>query len=219
MKPFLVIAVLGAATACSPEDTGRESAALSDSGMSAMAGSAEASVSAATAHLISDSGIGPFQPGLSLGEFRERAADRLTRYDPYYRVDLSALCVEEDAILHVCGLVAFDEIESDTAEVRLVVTDNAAYRTAEGVGPGARVSDVVDIYGPATLYFSYNNEAREYVEFANGPENVVFRAASAEVEQFAGFYDLGAGSEYFETTTYRPGTQIGSVEVHAPTIP
>ncbi|MEL7357848.1 MAG: hypothetical protein AAFN40_14920 [Cyanobacteria bacterium J06560_6] len=94
--------------------------------------------------------------------------------------------------------------------LNLFVTDNPAYQTAEGIGPGTLVETAVETYGTAELSYHSEAESREFVSFENGPaQAIAFRTGSGDE---AGIYE-GEG-DYQTTAEYRPEATIKSIWVN-----
>ena len=111
------------------------------------------------------------------------------------------------------GIVQFHALHRVGAgpELDLLVTDNPAYRTAEGIGPGTTIDEAVTVYGPATISYSSLGETRELVVFAAGPDDsIVFRAFGPSLGELAGVYG-DASDGFAESTEYQPGSTIGQI--------
>jgi hypothetical protein len=59
--------------------------------------------------------------------------------------------------------------------IEYIQTFNAAFQTAEGVQPGALVTDVVRIFGPVTEIVASEIESRQFITFARQPSALTFR--------------------------------------------
>ena len=75
------------------------------------------------------------------------------------------------------GVVQFRAAMTDnTDDLTLFIVSNPEYVTARGVGPTVTIAQAEAIYGDATLAWSPDNQGREFVSFANGPEGrIAFR--------------------------------------------
>lgn len=202
-------------TSCAPEQT--DDTALGEIGSAAADTALQRdAVSVESTHLITVDGLGPFRAGMTIGEFRAAAGDATLEFDPYFMVDLSALCTSGGDIADVCAVILMTDELTDDHTIAFLTSDDVRFRTPDGVGPGVSLAEAEASLGPATLFFSYANEAREFIRFANAPENWLFSPSRNEVAQFAGFYDLSTGAERFETSQYRPGTLIDSIDIYPP---
>ena len=101
-------------------------------------------------------------------------------FEPLHMVDFGSLCLVVGGRDRVCTM--FYEYEVDGwnpgAEALGLYTKDPSCRTAEGVGPGSAAADVEAVFGAPEFQFSYDNEGREYVDFADAPEALGFRVAS-----------------------------------------
>lgn len=169
----------------------------------------------ATPHptLISATGIGDAQLGMTLGELKQKlgTAAEFVVQSPFM-VDFDAIAVRQSGqvqyyILHLAGKPLGDR---DT--VQGLLTRNPAYKTAEGVGAGTSLTQAEAAYGKATLSYNTQNESREYARFERQPApNISFATGNAS-QQAAGIYP-NATSEYRETREFKPNAAIESVLV------
>jgi len=231
MKRFLWAAGIIAIAACTPETSSAETqtdmaqndaspAVATDMASAPEAAGDDSDVTQAdettSTTLISLDGIGSFPADVTMGEFRTDREGLTGLYEANYMVDLSAYCFEEGRETLVCGFTFYADEPADDEDIVFLMTDNHRYRTAENIGPGSTLAEAEAIYGEATLSFHYANEGREYVQFANAPDGLMFRPDPVEGDMFAGVYDETDGGEYFETNEYGPETTIWLVEVHPP---
>ena len=144
-------------------------------------------------------------------------------------VDFGSLCLMQEGQAHVCAL--FYEAEADGwdpgLELAGMFTLDPACRTMGGVGPGTLISDAETALGAATFQFSYENEGREYLSFADGPGRLAFRASSEQGNAAAaGGADSGAmwphgnfggdyrdGGDEFATSVAMPDAVIWEVSI------
>jgi len=223
---FGVLAIAVALTACggpsgdAPE--GGEIPAIGEDTLSAIEGDTGAegeliSFAIPVDELISGVGIGAARVGMTLGELRDVLGDQDVRFEAQFMVDMSAVCVHDEAGQELyCATVWETDEPSADDEIVMVTTRHPRLRTEEGVGPGVTIADAEEIYGAAILLYNTSNESREYLEFDSGPAgSIAFRPFSPGApDEFAGVYDTSEGGEYFETETYRPDAIIEDIEVH-----
>jgi hypothetical protein len=96
--------------------------------------------------------------------------------------------------------------------IQHLMTDNPAYRTEKGVGPGTSIGQAASVYGGATLSFSKENESREFIGFGQQPSGLAFRPKPTKNRTFAGEYPE-SNSEYLKTRKYDPKAAIGQITV------
>ena len=108
------------------------------------------------------------------------------------------------------GVVQFRAAMTDnTDDLTLFIVSNPEYVTARGVGPTVTIAQAEAIYGDATLAWSPDNQGREFVSFANGPEGrIAFRTPGIGGTN-VGVYANGE----FETSDYKDGAVIAAVWV------
>jgi hypothetical protein len=161
--------------------------------------------------LISNTGIGVADLGMTFSEFQQAIGDAYT-LEPIapFMVDFDAIAVQQAGevqyyILHLAGMPFTDD-----DIIQGLHTDNPRYQTAEGVGPGSAIATAETLYGNATLSYNFENEGREYVRFEDFElTNIVFGTGNANLET-AGIYPEPTSS-YNETEDYREDAVIESV--------
>ncbi len=181
--------------------------------------------------LIADDSIAGIGEPATLGAFAGAfPAGSSLAYEPLYMVDFGSLCLVVGGRERVCTM--FYEAEADGWSPELealgLYTRDPECRSEQGVGPGSLVTDVVEVFGAPAFGFSYDNEGREYLAFANGPDEMGFRAASEAGEKLAGgaegretFWPNGSfggdyrdGTEEFATSTAFPDAVISEVSIY-----
>lgn len=108
------------------------------------------------------------------------------------------------------GEVQFRAAKTEADErLTLFIISNREYQTAEGVGPTSLISAAEAVYGDATLNWNPDNESREFVSFANGPDGrIAFRTPGIGGTN-VGIY----GQDQLETTEYDPDGSIAAIWV------
>lgn len=162
-------------------------------------------------HQISEEGLGVARLGMTLGELKQQMGEGVEfETQAPFIVDFDAIAVRRsgELLFHILYLAGQPFTDDDV--IQGLMTDNAIFQTAEGVGPGTLISEAETQYGKATLAYNTDNEGREYVRFAQQPAtNISFATGNSNTET-AGVYDASATS-YNETQTYREGAKIQSV--------
>lgn len=180
--------------------------------------------------VISETGVAGIESPATLGDFVEAfPAGTALSFQPVYMVDFGALCARSGGEDALCVIFESYEVEEYQADIEVMAMGVYAdqCRTAEGVGPGTSIADAASAYGAARFGFSYDNEAREYVSFADAPQAYSFRAESeggeavqAEGNQpggpHGGDYTGVEGDSYFETTTALPDAELWEIWLSTP---
>lgn len=212
MTPRIAILALGLCllAACeAPETETAEPAAAN-----AEAGDLAASDTAAeqpVAITITADALGAARVGMTLGELRQVFPDATFEVQSPFMVDIDAISVTLDAGTHFHVLHLASDSMDDSSTIELLMTDSAAYRTAEGIGPGSSIAEAEAVYGAATLSYNTSSESREQVAFADLPyEGMSLWTDYWGSGEFAGVYPE-SGSEYVTTGSYREDAAIGYV--------
>jgi hypothetical protein len=168
------------------------------------------------ARLISAGGIGPVRLGMTLAQAK-RVMGSTVRWEnvPNLMVDFGAIAVKSGSTVLFYVVYEADRPLRDRDTISILMTQNPAYKTSEGVGPSTTIARAASIYGPATLSFNWDDEAREYVRFANQPSSMLFRT-QGQPNNFDGQYATTQGDAFHSTTTYRATAAISAVWVSAP---
>ncbi|MFW6264396.1 MAG: hypothetical protein ACOC3E_02625 [Cyanobacteriota bacterium] len=161
---------------------------------------------------ISANRIGNAQLGMTLGELKETmGAETQFESIPSFMVNLDAIAVSQQGEILYYILHWASEPLTDSDPIKLILTNNPEFRTAEGVGVGTPIEEAEAVYGEAKLNYHTANESREYVQFTNPPAPTLsFRPQSPDEDQFAGIYPDTQG-EYHETSDYEDNATIGSI--------
>ena len=127
--------------------------------------------------LISATGIGPVKVGMTLGEARKAAPGAtFTRAGDGDGAALVEVTLARDVALQVW---ADEEDPSKPIDWRKKVlnieTFSPAFRTAEGVHPGMKVSDANRAYGPTESIETSEIESRQFITFERHPAGLMFR--------------------------------------------
>jgi hypothetical protein len=180
--------------------------------------------------LISETGIAGVESPTTLNDFVEAfPADTAISFQPVYMVDFGSLCALSGGEEAICVIFESYDVEEYDGDIEVVAMGVYAdqCRTAEGVGPGTSIADAVAAYGAARFGFSYDNEGREYVSFADAPDAYSFRAESAigdAIEGEAlrapgphgGDYTGVEGDGYFETMVAQPDAELWEIWISTP---
>jgi hypothetical protein len=167
----------------------------------------------ADSKLISATGIGPAQLGMTLGDLKTILGSefQFTVESPFI-VDFDAIAVRqgEKALFYILFLPG--QPLTDTDAIEGLYTDNPDFRTNQGVGPGTPIQEAEQAYGTATLSYNTQNESREYVRFAQQPSANISFATGNGSQNAAGIYPSPT-QDYNETKQYRDDATIQSVLV------
>lgn len=180
--------------------------------------------------VITETGIAGVENPATLRDFVESFPETAAlRFEPAYMVDFGALCALSGGEDAICVIFESYDVEAYDGDIEVMAMGVYAEecRTAEGVGPGTSVADAVAAYGAARFGFSYENEGREYVSFAEAPDAYSFRAQSAIGDAIngdalrapgphGGDYAGVEGDSYFETMVAQPDARLWEIWVSTP---
>lgn len=162
---------------------------------------------------ITDRAIGAAKVGMTLGQLKKAlGSTALFKVESPFMVDFDAVAVSRSGKVQYRIIYAADTKLKDGDIIELLMTDNANYKTLQGVGPGMTLKQAEAIYGKATLSYNVDNEMRENVVFAKQPTRKIMFVPQAEGKQFGGVYGAGKGG-FFQTNKYHPNAVINSVMV------
>lgn len=160
------------------------------------------------AHLVTQSSIGPIQRGMSLEEARRVMPD--ATFERTTDAAGVALVAVNSGGNELFSLYAGEEDpESEIAwgaKITHVQTFNSAYRTADGVHPGAQVEDVQRILGRVASISRSEIESREYVTFARQPPCLSFQL------NYTGIFPNGSRV----TTKFERSAEIYAINAYWP---
>ena len=162
---------------------------------------------------IAPTGIGSARLGMSFRELKAslpQGTSWETR-SPFIS-DFDAIAVSNEGEVQYYILYLAGQPFTDTDIIQGLFTDNSAYRTAEGIGPGVSIQDAEAAYGDATLSYNTENESREYVRFANQPASNLSFGTGNVSQGTAGTYPNPIQG-YNETQEFKPEAMIKSVLV------
>ncbi|MEZ2321766.1 MAG: hypothetical protein ACBR15_22475 [Microcoleus sp.] len=176
-----------------------------------VANAAQKAASASVA--ISDRTIGAAKVGMTFGQLKKTlGATAQFKVESPFMVDFDAVALSQSGKVQYRIIYAAGTKLKDTDVIELLRTDNANYKTVQGVGPGMTLKQAEAIYGQATLSYNVDNEMRENVVFAKQPTRKIMFVPKAEGKQFGGVYGAGKGG-FFQTNKYQPNAVIESVMV------
>ena len=163
--------------------------------------------------LISASGIGPAQLGMTLGELKQimGTETEFTVQSPFI-VDFDAIAISQSGEVQYYILYLAGQSFTDTDVIQGLLTSNSKFQTAAGVGPGTPIQQAEQAYGKATLSYNTENESREYVRFEDQPAPNISFSTGSTTQETAGVYSSPTGG-YNETQEFKENTAITSVLV------
>ncbi|MGD2183431.1 hypothetical protein [Lusitaniella coriacea] len=172
------------------------------------------SPSTSETHTISAEGIGEARVGMTLGELKQKLAQKADFGEEIpLMVDFNAIAVSQNGEIQYYILSFASEPLTDSDPIPFLMTNNPKYLTEEGIGPSVAIAKAEEAYGKATLNYNTDNESREYIQFANPPaDNLSFRSDGSS-EDFVGIYGESTDGSYYETTEYKEDATIESVMV------
>jgi len=162
---------------------------------------------------IGDRTIGEAKVGMTFGQLKQALGSTAQfKVESPFMVDFDAVAISRSGKVQYRIIYAAGTKLKDTDVIELLMTENANYKTVQGVGPGMTLKQAEAIYGKATLSYNVDNESRENVVFAKQPTRKIMFVPKAEGKQFAGVYGAGKGG-FYETNKYQPNAVIKSVMV------
>lgn len=173
----------------------------------------ETAQAAAEDVLISASGIGAAQLGMTLGELKQKLGPdvEFSVQSPFI-VDFDAIAVRKAGEVQYYILYLSGQTFTDGDPIQGLLTNNPKFQTAEQVGPKTPLKDAEQAYGKATLSYNTQNESREYARFANQPAgNISFSVGNGSTSP-SGIYS-SPNAEYNETQQFKDGAAIQSILV------
>ncbi|HYW09875.1 MAG TPA: hypothetical protein VE913_23120 [Longimicrobium sp.] len=190
---------------CSRPAAEAPGAAAEEPAASAAAPAAPETAPAAPACLVTEGGIGAMKLGMTIAEARRAMPTaRFERSSDGDGVALISVAVGRDTLMSAyAGESDAESAIDDTKRVEHIETFSPLCGTADGVRPGALVTDAEKVLGGVRTITLSEIESREFVQFERQPA-----WASIRLDGTGIFAD---GST--ETTKYQPGAKILSIAV------
>jgi hypothetical protein len=166
---------------------------------------------------IADGGIGAAKVGITLAELKKTLKhsarfETQTDFIPGY----NALAVKQQGKVQFYVPYPKNRKLVDTDQIKILVTDNPIYKTAEGVSPGMTIKKAAAIYGNAQLAFDAKAKIEEYVTFANQPQDLYFFTGSSDRNGRAGIYPKKSPQQGFVTDKFGDSGRIKRITVICP---
>jgi hypothetical protein len=158
-------------------------------------------------------GIGMAKIGMTFGELKKSLDKNITlEVTDNFAVDFSAIAVKKQGKVQFYIPYERKSKLGDEDPIHYLVTDNPTYKTEQGVSPGMTIKQAAQIYGPAKLIFSRDNESKEIVRFAQQPADLTFYGVRSGDQNLAGIYPE-SNDAVLETDRYSDQAQIGKIIV------
>ncbi len=170
----------------------------------------------ATSQTIADGGIGAAKVGMTLAELKKNLKNSArfetqTDFIPGY----NALAVKQRGKVQFYIPYPKQRKVTDSDQIKLLVTDNPLYKTAEGISPGMSIKKVTEVYGGAQL--ENNPKIGEIAIFANQPGELLFFTSGTESSGRAGIYPVKQKKEQgLITDKYASSGRIKRITVVCP---
>lgn len=197
--------VCGVALLCGCSGPAEEAPAVAAAETAAPVAAPAPPAAAAPACLVTEAGVGAMRLGMTIAEARRAMPDaRFERSSDGDGVALITVAVGRDTLMSAYAgeSDAASAIDS-TKRVEHIETFSPLCATADGVRPGALVTDAEKVLGGVQTITLTEIESREFVQFERQPA-----WASIRLDGTGIFAD---GST--ETTKYQPGAKILSIAV------
>ncbi|MBE9049947.1 DUF1176 domain-containing protein [Nostocales cyanobacterium LEGE 11386] len=166
--------------------------------------------------LITNKNVGPAKLGMTLGQLKQVLGEEAKFAPASLGVDAGEgiKVSQEGTLQYALGFTAEGKQPiTDNSVINSITVSNPDYRTTAGVGPGTPLKQAVAIYGPATLFYNWNNEGREYIEFEQGlGSGVLIRSNQWTITDFAGIY-ADTKAEFNKTQKFHEHAGIGSITI------
>jgi hypothetical protein len=171
------------------------------------------------AQTIADGGIGVAKVGMTLAELKKNLKNSArfetqTNFLPGY----NALAVRQQGKVQFYIPYPQNKKLSENDQIKLLVTDNPIYKTAEGVAAGMSIKKATTVYGDAQLGYNPKASVEEIAVFANQPGELRFLTSGAEAGGRAGIYAAKQSKEQqgFVTNKYGTNGRIKRITVVCP---
>jgi hypothetical protein len=173
----------------------------------------------ASSQTISDGGIGVAKVGMTLAELKKNLKNSAqfetqTDFTPGY----NALAVKQQGKVQFYIPYPKKQKVSDKNQIKILVTDNPIYKTAEGIAPGMSIKKVTEVYGDAQLGYDPKASSEEIALFVRQPGELRFFTGGSERNGRAGIYPAKQSKEQqgFVTNKYGNSGRIKRITVICP---
>lgn len=158
-----------------------------------------------SSYAISDSGVGPIRLGMTLAEAQRALPSAVfARGSDGDGVALVEVTIESDQHLTLWAEEEDADAPIDWAKpVKRIEAFTPAFRTREGVHPGARVTEVESVYGKTRVIEESEIESRQYIVFTEQPAYLTLRL------DYTGIFREGQRT----TAEFKPEGRIFSIAV------
>jgi hypothetical protein len=171
-----------------------------------------------TPQTIAEGGIGAAKVGMTLAELKKNLKksarfETQTDFTPGY----DALAVKQQGKVQFYIPYPKKKKVTDNDQVKILVTDNPIYKTAEGISPGMSIKKASEVYGDARLGYNPKASVGEIVMFARQPGELLFFTSGAERNGRAGIYPAKQQSKEQQVTNkYGNSGRIKQITVVCP---
>lgn len=165
---------------------------------------------------ISATGIGQAKLGMTLGQLKKVLGTKAQfKVESPYIVDFDAIAVSQSGKVQYYILYPAGKPLADSDKIEFLETDNPDYLMDKGVRAGTTLKEAEAAYGDASLSYNFDNEGREYVQFANQPaKNISFRLGNANDGSLSGVYPKTSGEGgLYQTKDYKENSSIRLIEL------
>jgi hypothetical protein len=163
---------------------------------------------------IADGGIGVAKVGMTLAELK-KSLKNFARFETQtdFAPGYSALAVKQQGKVQFYIPYPKNKKVAENDQIKILITDNPRYKTAEGVSPGMSIKKAAAIYGGAQLAFNPKAKIEEIVAFADQPGDLRFFTSGTESNGRAGIYSKKSPEQSLVTDKFGESGKIKRITV------
>lgn len=156
-------------------------------------------------------------PGMTLGDARAAQPKFDWLFEPAFMVDFSAVCAQHnDGSEMFCALIYETDAPKPEDKILALVIADKRLSTRDGVRVGMTFAELGDRFGDPTISYSWDDEARELITFADAPDWLSFRgeSAGAPARRAGDYPPAPTGRTTHATNVFAPGAVITEIWIN-----